>query len=460
VTAVTNRSVPRDPSSSFTGWIGIARCDITPPVGIYARNWGASTHDRAEGVHRPLTATALTFQTVKDSQPAVVVSLDLGWWRSFKDERYVRDYILNELRLDSPRLMISLSHTHAGPVLCSEDRDKPGGEMLAGYLDFLRDRIVSTVREALANADIASLHWTYSSCSLACNRDLPDPDSDRVLCGYNPAGVADHTLLVGSIRFLRSGAAASILNYACHPTTLAWENRLISPDFVGAAREVVEEHFNGAPCMFLQGASGELAPRRQYTADTAVADANGRVLGYAVVSALENAKSNRLEFSGVIESGAPLAVWREVEEPQRSDIHCYQIDVELPLQSMSSMVELDAAIRECMDRVALERLTRKRRIREAVGDGGSTKMPAWIWRLGDSFLVGHPNEAYSMLQTSLRALFPSTTVAVMNVVNGHFGYLPPEEMYGKDMYPVWQSPFAAGSLERLIEACAERMAGM
>ena len=29
------------------------------------------------------------------------------------------------------------------------------------------------------------------------------------------------------------------MNYACHPTTLAWQNTLISPDYVGAC-EVIE----------------------------------------------------------------------------------------------------------------------------------------------------------------------------------------------------------------------------
>lgn len=38
---------------------GVARCDITPPVSIYHRMWGAALHERATGVHRPLTATAL-----------------------------------------------------------------------------------------------------------------------------------------------------------------------------------------------------------------------------------------------------------------------------------------------------------------------------------------------------------------------------------------------------------------
>ena len=42
--------------------VGIAGGDITPPVGIYHRMWGAATHDRATAVHRPLLATLLWLQ--------------------------------------------------------------------------------------------------------------------------------------------------------------------------------------------------------------------------------------------------------------------------------------------------------------------------------------------------------------------------------------------------------------
>src|SRR5438128_6338625 len=56
----------------------LARCDITPPVGIYHRMWGAATHDRAMGVHRPLVATLLWIEpeSSDSTQALVIVSLD------------------------------------------------------------------------------------------------------------------------------------------------------------------------------------------------------------------------------------------------------------------------------------------------------------------------------------------------------------------------------------------------
>src|SRR5205823_2604277 len=58
------------------GRIGLASVDITPPVGIYHRMWGAAVHDKATGVHRPLKATALWTQPVDGPGGAMILALD------------------------------------------------------------------------------------------------------------------------------------------------------------------------------------------------------------------------------------------------------------------------------------------------------------------------------------------------------------------------------------------------
>ena len=50
----------------------VARGDITPPVGIYHRMWGAATHERSTGVHKPLLATAAWFGPTDGGDPQLL----------------------------------------------------------------------------------------------------------------------------------------------------------------------------------------------------------------------------------------------------------------------------------------------------------------------------------------------------------------------------------------------------
>ena len=447
------KPVPSSPVvRPFAGYIGVAREDITPPIGIYSRSWGAAKHDVAEGVHRPLTLTCITFQKSREQSPLVLLAADLGWWKSLEDERQFRQGVLEALSLKPSQLMMCLSHTHAGPSLSTENAQKPGGELIAPYLRELRERAVRAAQRAMKKGTKASLSWRYDKCTLATCRDLPDPERDRFIVGFNPERPADDTLLVGRITDESQKLLAVIINYACHPTTLAWENRLLSPDYIGAMRETVEKQ-TGAPCLFLQGASGELAPAEQYTGDVAVPDAHGRRLGYAALSALEGMlpPASRLVFSGVVESGAPLAIWQRQPQEASTILLSEMLEMELPLKELPSLAELERKWQECTDYVMKERLWRNRAVRKMVGDGSTARFGVWLWRLGDALLIGQPNETYSRFQMDLRSELSPSPVAVMNVTNGHLGYLPPRELFEHDVYQVWQTPFAPGGLELLTE---------
>src|SRR5213078_1736439 len=142
------------------------------------------------------------------------------------------------------------------------------------------------------------------------HRDFWDEVNEIFVCGYNPKRHADDTVLVARITSVSGKVCGTLVNYACHPTTLAWDNRLISPDYPGAMRETVEKA-TGAPCVFLQGASGELGPREGFVGDTAVADRNGRQLGHATLAALEALPppGTRFEYAGPVVSGATIGTW-------------------------------------------------------------------------------------------------------------------------------------------------------
>jgi hypothetical protein len=168
-----------------------------------------------------------------------------------------------------------------------------------------------------------------------------------------------------------------------------------------------------------------------------------------------------LVFTGPVESGAPLAVWR----PQPLQLAASRTEaryITIPLEIKPDFPTAAAIKRDreaSRDRVIRERLARKLRIRELLGDVQEYPFPVWIWKAGDILFVGTPGEAYSDFQQALRTAFPDLAVVVMNIVNGSIGYLPPDKLYDRDLYEVWQTPFQRGSYERLLEGCLGTIKG-
>ena len=390
-----------------------------------------------------------------DGPPLILVDADLGWWRPFSLFQDFQERLLKEIELPAARLIFALTHTHASAPLMKSDDQLAGSEMQDPWLESVYQSTVATIQEALTNAFDGSLDWHTGTCQLAAERDLPDPQSGRIVCGYNPSGQADNTLVVGRATDTNGQLRAVVTNYACHPTTLAWDNESISPDFIGAMRETVERA-TGATAFFLQGASGELAPRHQYVGDTAVADRHGKQLGYATLATLHDMEppGQQLVYDGIVESGAPLAVWKHSQCELPTRLQAVDSTVDLHLKDWPSAEELERQRIACDDRAVEERLRRKRDIRRALGDGHSFAVPVSIWVVGGAILVGSCCEAYSLLQTELRRRFPELSIVCMNLINGTIGYLPPEKLYDVDVYQVWQTPFAKGGLERLIDSLA------
>lgn len=438
-------------STEFYGLIGIAEEDITPPEGIYLGNWGAATSPVATGIHRPLHMTCMTFQSRQSEEPIILLGLDLGWWKDRTDELVLRNKILKAINLSPDRLLICLSHTHSGPSVCRKDTLRPGGDLIEPYLDRLEETAITIIWEALSKAEKSILSWKYGQCDLAKNRDLKDPSQNRYLVGYNPQKSADQTLLCGRITNESGRITGTIVNYACHPTTLGWENTLISPDYIGSMRETIRQETN-SPVFFIQGASGDLAPILQYSGDIRVADGHGRQLGFAVLSLLESmsAPGTTYAFAGAVESGATLAIWNEEPTDISREITTVKRDIRYPLKNFPDYAELEKEWIATDDPVLKERLWRKMGIRSGIGDGDETVIPLWVWKLGGAYFVAQPNEAYSVFQQTIRASMWGIPVVVGNLVNGSIGYLPPEDLYQEDIYAVWQTPFANGCLEILI----------
>lgn len=445
----------------FSGRIGVARKDITPPVGIYSRTWGSARHDQAEGVHRPLLGSCVSL-TDHDGRELVFIALDTIVL-DHQETANIRDQILTALKLEPGQLILHPSHTHSAPWLMRSRKDRPGGHLIPPYLDALPGVILELIAQARAAAVPAILSWAYGRCALAYNRDFVDPASGRDICGLNLAVKADDTVLVGRICDAGGTIIGTIVNYACHPVSMGGGNRLMSPDYIGAMREIVERDTGGAPCVFLHGASGDLTPRRSYESGPDAADQNGRELGYAAMTVLSGMfpPGKQYAYQGVEESGTPLGVWKLEDKPALdAKLMGRMVTMRLPLAKLPTRAELEADLATATERYAIERLERSLARRNLVGDGNDYGFFFTVWRLGEAFLIATPAEAYSKFQVDLRERFPGTAVAVLNATDGSTSYLPLPESFNRDVYQSRIAIYGPGSLERVTDMAADTVRQM
>ncbi len=472
-------STTHEPTPTSLIRLGHARRDITPPVGIYHRMWGAARHDRASGVHRPILADILVFEPAgKDpAQRLVRVLLDLvGLTNPQQDP--VRSALADRASVPIDHVVITYSHSHASGVFNPGRQALPGGEMIAPYLRDLSRTLGDALTEAIESLDACTITYAQGRCSLAGNRDYFDTQRDIYATGYNPDADADDTVATARVVDPAGKKRLTLVHYACHPTTLSWDNTSLSPDFVGAARQVVEDATT-CPCLYLQGACGDLGPRDGFTGELATADRNGRQLGYAALSALSSLGPPETDFvyEGPVVSGATLGVWRhrEMDADHRrtaSAFNACAFSVDLPLIDLPTAETL---------RTDLERYTNDQQKADEVGDvlsardlgaraercrrwlgrvehlpgTGSYPLACTIWRFGDAVWVTCGGEPYSAMQTSLRARFPGRPILLTPIAGDTpIAYLLPRDRYGKGLYQEEPSSLAPGCLETLIERVA------
>ncbi len=432
--------------------VGVAQRTINPPIGIRAASWGAAKSSVATGIHRDITTTAMAVLDDMGGSPLYLVTIDWGWWQGVADDLAVRGKVIEGLGIAEDSLQLHLTHTHAGPNTASDVGELEGGDLVAPYHRFATTSIIDACKEARDKATDAEITWAYGKCDLAVNRELPCGEVDIV--GFNPGESADDTLTLGRISDKSGRIIGTIVNYACHPTTLAWQNTDISPDFVGSARELVEKR-TGVPMLFLQGASGDLAPRDGFVGDHEVADKNGRILGFATLAMLEKMipSGKALRFARRVESGAVLGEWEEFAIDAPKDIEVIRLDIDVPLQDLPTIEELEARWVD-LDPIARQtRITRARKLRTGyILENQSAKHPVWIWMWGDAVIVGQPGEAYSYFQMELRRRHPERVILVLNCTNGPgYMYLPTPDSYRRRRYQSWQTLLAEGALELITD---------
>src|SRR5687767_1028298 len=156
----------------------LAWADITPPVGIYHRMWGAAKHERATGVHRPLRATVAVFEAA-DAHFAsletrqILVALDHCMLGAEEHEQLVM-HVARASGQPKETILVVFSHTHGAGLMGLERASLPGGDLIAGYLHSVAERASELVSACLSRLAPAGIVYGRGHCPLAAHRDFFD----------------------------------------------------------------------------------------------------------------------------------------------------------------------------------------------------------------------------------------------------------------------------------------------
>lgn len=218
---------------------GAARIEITPPVGYPLWGYASRKDQPSTGVRDPLQARALVLAV--GAERVALVSLDLGRPPPRQVVASLRKRLKASVGID--QLFLVASHTHHGPVL--ELDDWPAK---APYLRQLEDKLCTVIEEAARVRRPARVAVAAKEVMLNRNRHSRRPDAP-----------VDRQLLLLQVRDSDGKLIAQAINFAAHVTILEARDRRLSADWPGALAAQLEKE-TGVPCLFLQGAAGDLSP--------------------------------------------------------------------------------------------------------------------------------------------------------------------------------------------------------
>jgi hypothetical protein len=227
--------------------------------------WGyGARHDApCLGVLDPLEARALVLEVGKER--VALVSLDLGRAPTRASVVAIRRQV--QASAGVTHLFLVATHTHHGPVLELDQWPSPQNS----YIRQLEKKIAQVIETAAGALRPARLGVATRAITLNRNRHSRRADKP-----------VDRELLVVRCEGEDGKPIAHLVNFAAHATLRDAKLMQFSADFPGVLARQVEER-TGAPCLFLQGAAGDLSanPSGERSAEGFGRELAGEVLASA-----------------------------------------------------------------------------------------------------------------------------------------------------------------------------------
>ena len=234
---------------------GIARANITPPVGMMMSGY-AARKTPAVGVHDELNTVAL-YLTDGETEAALITADILGI--SGAGTARVREACNAASGVPGGNIFVAFSHTHGGPQTPLRRTDSVD-ELKEAYSTILVHKIAGALSEAKLNATPVRMGYGRQDCSIAVNRREHKPDGSITIGANHDGPTAPYTDVIRLDRVDTSEPLAMLFSYASHGTTVGGTNFLYTADYPGQAKRFVDKQFPTAVASFMAGCSGDINP--------------------------------------------------------------------------------------------------------------------------------------------------------------------------------------------------------
>lgn len=401
---------------------GVAVIDISPPPGLLLSGFAARS-EPATGLHDPLTVRAIVL-----GDTAIVVADVIGIHEDMS--RRIRQ----RCALPAANVIVAATHTHGAP---SSMEGRLGGADPA-FLAALEESCIAAIDTALAAAEPVSISAGTG----------PDPD-----VGHNRrhvGGIVDPAVPVLRLRRADGSLLATLVSYACHPTVLGADNRLMTADFPHFLRARIEAAHPGSVAVFVNGCTGDVNIGHTAQASWTLAAQETRTF--------DNARRLGDRIADAALAAPDAAMGTQVVAAEA------WVDLELERREGDLGVAAAAWRDESRTAEPLRRMLLEHWIGWA--EANAAEPPgSWIGRVslldwGGVPIVALPGEVFAETSLTIRGAMPAGPAMVLSYADGTPGYIPPASEYRFGGYEVDEAHrfiglrggFASGSAERLADA--------
>ena len=429
---------------------GAARRVVNPPLGTRQTGFRLFGNP-VQAIESDLTATALVLAGV--TTKVVVVAIDLsivGVDLSLRNQRpaqELRSAVAQALGIPVSHVLLNTSHAHSGVALPDYMPDTP--EQMALKTRYRESLIRGLVEAAVeANADLRPARIGVGWGESAIGVYRRETRGGRDVLGE----VVDHPVdsSVGVIRVddLNGNPIAVAFRYSCHPVTMGPRSAVVSSDFPGVARRVVEDGVGGL-ALFLQGGGGNVNPRAGMGFDVDCRDTKERVgleLGGEALKVAAALRTNTRPGPRRTLGNIPnflFTPWLPVDDTTRADLAAAETAVELDYVDLPPMPEAEEILARRQAMLAALRASGadgwEVRVAEKYEDWARLlveaceldKPPCSLFvqaiRIGHIAIVGVNAELFFESGLELRARSPFPDTFALGYTNGTIGYLPRAE---------------------------------